>query len=111
MKHFSLLFLLIIASSIQTPSQTSESYLISIDFHKVNDLNNIEKLSLPVYHLFDNVLITKANSESILELAKLKIRFDVIDRVLPSSDYYIISPQNKSLKEIYSSIFQCDLYR
>ena len=99
MKHFSLFFLLLIAFSFRTAAQTSESYLISIDFNKVNDLNNIEKLALPVYHLFDNVLITKANSETILELAKLKISFDVIDRVLPSSDYYIISPKKKSFKK------------
>ena len=60
MKHFSLLFLLGVFFNFQVSAQTSENYLISIDLNKVSDLNKIEKLDLPVYHLFDNVLITKA---------------------------------------------------
>ena len=99
MKHFSLLFLLSIVFSLQLSAQKDENYLISIDFNKVNDLNKIEKLSLPVYHLFDNILITKANTETVLELEELKIGFEVIDRVSISSDYYIVSPKKKSIQK------------
>jgi hypothetical protein len=100
MKRYSLILFLSIIINLQLSAQKSESFLIGIDFSKVNDLNKIEKLELPVYHVFDNVLITKVNTERIHELKRLNISFDVIDKILTSSDYYIIiSPKKKSLQK------------
>ncbi len=96
MKHFSLLFLLGVVFNFQISAQTSENYLISIDLNRVSDLNKIEKLDLPVYHLFDNVLITKAKAQKILKLNELKVSFNVIDKIVQASDYYIISPKKNS---------------
>ncbi len=96
MKHFLLLFLFAVVFSFQIAAQTSENYLISIDLNGVSDLNKIEKLDLPVYHLFDNVLITKAKAEKILKLDELKVSFNVIDKILKVSDYYIMSLQKNS---------------
>ena len=64
--------------------------------NRVSDLNKIEKLDLPVYHLFDNVLITKAKAQKILKLNELKVSFNVIDKIVQASDYYIISPKKNS---------------
>ena len=109
MKYFLLLFLLAVVFSFQISAQTSDNYLISIDLNKVSDLNNIEKLDLPVYHLFDNVLITKVISEKILKFKELKINFDIIDNILPTSDYYVISPQKKSMQKSVPSLFECSV--
>ncbi len=99
MKYFLSLFLLAVVFSFQISAQTSDNYLISIDLNKVSDLNNIEKLALPVFHIFDNVLITKVTPDKILKFKELKINFDIIDNILPTSDYYVISPQKKSMQK------------
>ena len=98
MKHLSLLFLLAVIFSFQISAQTTETYLISIDLNMVSDLNKIERLDLPVCQIFDNTLITKVTSEKILKFNELKISFDVIDNILPASDYYVISLKNKSTR-------------
>ena len=79
-------------------AQTNQQSLISIDLNSVNDLNQIENLQLQVVHLFDDLLVTKADNNVMNKLKDLKINFDIIDGNISEAEFYLATPNKKSLQ-------------
>jgi hypothetical protein len=78
-------------------AQTNQRLLISLDLKRVNDLNVIENLQMQVIHLFDDLLITRADMNVIKKLKDLNIGFQIIDKNISDAEYYLATPKKKSL--------------
>ncbi len=77
-------------------AQTNQYSLLSLDLNRVNDLNQIEKLELLVIHLFDDLLVTRADKNVIRKLKDLNIGFQIIDENISDAEYYLATPKKKS---------------
>ena len=92
MKRYILHIFYIILFSFSLSAQTDLKYLISIDLVKTTDLNKVELAQLPVYHLFDNILISAVTQQKLFILQELTSDLTVLDEMSKSSSYYIITP-------------------
>lgn len=79
-------------------AQINQQLLISLELNKINDLNQIEKLQLPVIHLFDDLLITRADKSIIKKLKELNIGFDIIDENISEAELYLATPKKNVLQ-------------
>ncbi|NWF88486.1 MAG: M20/M25/M40 family metallo-hydrolase [Ignavibacteriaceae bacterium] len=95
MRPFHIFLILTAVLSIHIFSKDNESLLISIQLDKVKDLNKIEELNLPVFHIYDNILITKVEASKIDDLKSRKVDYSILDQAQHQSDYYLISSKNK----------------
>lgn len=77
-------------------AQINHQVLISLELNKVSDLNQIEKLQLPVIHLFDDLLITRADNNVIKKLREQNIEFRIIDENISGMEYYLATPKKKN---------------
>lgn len=104
MKSFSLLITIIFLASFYLKAQTHNNFLITINLDEIKDLNKLESLDLPVFHLFDDILLTKVNPDKILKLNEMKISFELIDKFSSSSEYYIITPHKYSRQRSFNGV-------
>ncbi|MCX6150854.1 MAG: M20/M25/M40 family metallo-hydrolase [Ignavibacteriales bacterium] len=79
-----------------------KNYLISVELSDKNGLNKLEKFQLPVYHIFNNVLITEV-SEVILNSFSLEhIQYNIVDDNPLENKYYITSPHLNELNPVFN---------
>ncbi|MBS4036194.1 MAG: M20/M25/M40 family metallo-hydrolase [Ignavibacterium sp.] len=95
MKRSIVHLLLIIIFSYSLLAQTDQKFLISIDLSKASDLNKVELAQIPVYHLFDNILISAVTQQKLFILQELTSDLTVLDEMDEFSSYYIITPSVK----------------
>lgn len=79
-------------------AQINQQLLISLELNKINDLNQFEKFQLPVIHLFDDILITRADKSLIKKLKELNIGFDIIDENISEAELYLATPKKNVLQ-------------
>jgi hypothetical protein len=113
MKLFLLSVLFLLLSITHFPQQR-ENYLISIHLSEVNDLNKVEQVNLPLYYLFDDLLITGADEQKLSELMEFNIGYDIIDKSIEPTSYFLISPQKNHINPGYidnlKAVFRNDAY-
>jgi len=91
--------ILIILSFITVlAAQEKGGYLISIQFNPLADLDKIEKLQIPIYHRFNDVVIAGSTSSKLQDLDKLQLDYQILDAVSGVESYYLV--QSKSAQEI-----------
>ena len=93
------IFVLFICS-IQLFAQTPDRFLISIDLGTQINLNKLEELSLPFYHIFDGTLIAGLSADKIENIKDSKIPYRILDQYPSQNKYYIIS--NKTGKSEFA---------
>ncbi len=80
----------IISSTVIIMPQGSTSYLVEVSLTDKNNLEQIEKLALPVYHISQNSLITKIDEKTLANLIKHNVCYSIVDRSIEETEYSAI---------------------
>lgn len=99
MKQIIKITALIFFISLFSFAQTNE-YLVAINLTQNTNLNNLEKLNLPIYFASDEVIITILDEDFLLDLRKANIRSKVLEKIIDNK--YSIIQQKKSGEKLES---------
>ncbi len=91
LNKFTTLFIILILISGSLFAQEQSSYLLSLEVPDGINRTRLEKLDLPIYHRFENVLIAGASQVQLENLKNSEIQFEVIDESAWSRNYYIVT--------------------
>lgn len=77
-------------------AQINHHSLVILDLNHVKDLNQIEKLELPVIHSFDELLVSRVDFNCIKKLKEMNIIFEVINENISDAELFLVTPKKKT---------------
>ncbi len=96
MKKNIYLVILLTLISFNSFSQSENVFLIILDLQKVNDLNVLESIKLPVNHVDNNQIISLINDYKINLLKNSNIDFVVINKAIYTDNFFIATLRNNN---------------
>ncbi len=90
------LFLLVATDGV---AQDGEKYLVAIDVQRRDDISLLERLQLPVYHRFEEVLVTELTIRQATQLRRAGWSVAVLDKVSEAGRYTLLSGKKRRLNE------------
>lgn len=98
------ILLILVLSSLLLYSQDKVKYLVTVNFDQL--VNSSFAGDVKVLHLFEDKAIGIIDEHHLKKAGKAKIYFEIIDKINPVDEYYLISRRENNRNGFFNTLFE-----